>query len=191
MMASGFQFRVCQNPECGLRYPLADGSGFGERCPMCLSATAAASEGKLNVEQGMSEPRKPPAPGWMAIVDNVRSAWNVGSIFRSAEGFAVKHLYLCGITPTPDNPSVKKTALGAQDTVAWSSHRNAVTLVEELKAKGTVILALEKTTTSQEIEAATQEHWLKAPCVLVDGNEQAGIDPGILDLAHRVVHIEK
>jgi 23S rRNA (guanosine2251-2'-O)-methyltransferase len=157
---------------------------------MCLSATVVAFEGKLNVEQGMPEPRKPPAAGWVAIVDNVRSAWNVGSIFRSAEGFGAEHLYLCGITPTPDNPSVNKTALGAQETVAWSSHRNAVTLVQELQAKGSVILALEKTTGSQEIETATQEHWLRAPGVLVVGNEQAGIDPGILDLADRVMHIE-
>ncbi len=63
-----------------------------------------------------------------ALVDNVRSAWNVGSIFRSAEGFGFDHLYLCGITPTPANEDVNKTALGAQDSVSWSSHRNAVDL---------------------------------------------------------------
>jgi 23S rRNA (guanosine2251-2'-O)-methyltransferase len=190
MRTSGFQFRVCQNPDCGLRYPLTDRSSFGQRCPICLGTTVVTAGGKLGMEQATSGAHNMAAGGWMALVDNVRSAWNVGSIFRSAEGFAVEHLYLCGITPTPDNPSVKKTALGAQETVGWSAHRNAVALVEELRVKGAVILALEKTTTSQEIESALQEHRLNAPCMLVVGNEQAGIDPGILDLADQVVHVE-
>ena len=67
------------------------------------------------------------------ILDNIRSAWNVGSIFRSADGFGFTHVYLCGITPTPENEAVTKTSLGAEDSVPWSYHKDAVKLVKGLK----------------------------------------------------------
>src|SRR5512146_2963696 len=97
MAKQGFEFRQCTNPDCGLRYPLVERNEFGKRCPVCLGETTPVAEGQLEQEDdapGIQVPGTGPA----ALLDNVRSSWNVGSIFRSAEGFGISHLYLCGIT---------------------------------------------------------------------------------------------
>lgn len=123
------------------------------------------------------------------LLDNVRSAWNVGSIFRSAEGFGVRHLYLCGITATPQNAHVRKTALGAESVVPWSAHKDAVELVRQLKAQSHYIWALERTSRSVPLREAIPVADIDQ-VVLILGNEQAGVDPGILELADGAVHIE-
>jgi tRNA G18 (ribose-2'-O)-methylase SpoU len=179
---------VCQIPECGLRYPLAVPSEFGERCPICLGSTTVVAHVPAQREDQV-EPAGTEA-GLQAVLDNVRSAWNVGSIFRTAEGFGFSQLYLCGITPTPENEQVRKTALGAEGRVGWSAHRNAVMLVEALKRHGQEVWVLERTDRSERIDYADRGGQGKRGLVLVVGNEQAGVDPGILELADRVVHIE-
>jgi tRNA G18 (ribose-2'-O)-methylase SpoU len=190
MPAESFQVRVCQNPDCGLRYPLLNHSRFGERCPICLGVTVVVAQGSLESEQVRKARQPATGPCLCGLVDNVRSAWNVGSIFRSAEGFGFEHLYLCGITPTPDNESVKKTALGAQDSVSWSSYRNSVQLIASLKERGCVIWVLEHTPQSVPIESAALALHSIRKCILVVGNEQVGVDPGILEIADRIVHLD-
>ncbi len=187
MAGQHFEFRQCINPECGLRYPLVERNAFGERCPACLGETVTVAQGRLEREENHRE--KPGGNGPSALIDNVRSAWNVGSMFRSAEGFGICHLYLCGITATPENAHVGKTALGAENIVAWSAHKNAVQLVSRLKDEGRSIWALERTAGSVPLRSVLSSAELEK-VVLVVGNEQAGIDPGIIDLADRVVHIE-
>ena len=187
MRVTSFQFRLCENPDCGLRYPLSVPSEFGERCPVCLGSTTVAAE--LPAQQETPIASATTTTGPQALLDNVRSAWNVGSIFRTAEGFGFSQLYLCGITPTPENEQVRKTALGSQDRVGWSAHRNAVTLVEMLKRHGQQVWALERTAASEPLAAAIGAHAAPHELVLVVGNEQAGVDPGILALADRVVHL--
>lgn len=162
---------------------------FGERCPVCLSETRRVAEGTLGRETGAST-EQPAGGGFEVVVDNVRSAWNVGSMFRSAEGFGIRHLYLCGITATPEHVEVKKTALGAQDIVRWSAHKNAVKLVHELKTAGKPIWALERNAASHSLDLLLKECSVPECLVLVVGNEQSGIDPGILELADEVAHIE-
>ncbi len=189
MQGSRFQFRLCLNPECGLRYPLPEKSSFGERCPICLGETIVVAEVPGERERRQAAPRGG-AAGPRALLDNVRSALNVGSIFRTAEGYAFEHLYLCGVTPTPQDPQVSKTALGAEKLVGWSAHRNAVNLVSSLKADGFVIWALERTAHSCALEEAIPNAPPLAKRILVVGNEQAGVDPGILELADQVVHLE-
>ncbi len=189
MAAAKFQFRQCQNPECGLRYPLLEGSPFGDRCPICLGSTVVVA--RSTAEREPQQRRTSQGRAETAVLlDNIRSAWNVGSIFRSAEGFGFGRLYLCGITPTPENEQVRKTALGAEQAVAWSSRRNAIPLLKELRSRGCMIWSLERTRGSQRIEAALADRENVANVVLVVGNEQAGVDPGILELSDRVVHIE-
>ncbi len=188
MADEAFQFRQCLNPDCGLRYPLIERNRFGGRCPACLGETRAVAEGTLKREQDVAQPLGSVGPE--ALIDNVRSAWNVGSIFRSAEGFGIRHLYLCGISATPENTDVKKTALGAEEVVPWSAHKNAVTLVETLKRNERTIWALERSAGSTSIASALLSNPALENTVLVVGNEQAGIDPGILDLADRIVHLE-
>jgi tRNA G18 (ribose-2'-O)-methylase SpoU len=79
-----------------------------------------------------------------ALLDNVRSAWNVGAIFRTADAFGVRRIHLCGITPTPENKSVRKTALGAEKTIPWTTARNALVRARALKDEGYVLWALEQ-----------------------------------------------
>ena len=131
----------------------------------------------------------PTSADYSVLLDNIRSALNVGSIFRSADGFGFRHLYLCGITPTPENAEVCKSAIGAEQAVEWSTHRNAVALIASLRNQYIEIWGLEKTDNSIPINSAVQNREKSHPLVLIVGNEVTGVDPGILDLADRVVHI--
>jgi tRNA G18 (ribose-2'-O)-methylase SpoU len=187
MSAASFQIRVCQNPDCGLRYPLQQGQSFGERCPACLGQTVIALEQPLEREWTGAQDSPPSEIKLSVVLDNVRSASNVGSILRSADAFEFVHAYLCGITPTPESPEVRKTALGAERFVAWSAHKNAVQLIEGLKERGTSILALERERESIPIHSETLPG--RSDTVLVVGNEVTGIDPGVLEIADRIVHL--
>jgi tRNA G18 (ribose-2'-O)-methylase SpoU len=118
-------------------------------------------------------------------MDNIRSAWNVGSIFRSADGFGFVHAYLCGITPTPEVEAVMKTSLGAEDSVPWSYHKDAVKLVKGLKKEGFRILALEEDVRAISINDSTSgEHE-----VLILGSEVTGVDPELLELCDEILYI--
>jgi tRNA G18 (ribose-2'-O)-methylase SpoU len=120
----------------------------------------------------------------VVVVDNVRSLFNVGSIFRSADGAGIHHLHLCGITPTPANPKLAKTALGAEHAVSWTYHRNSLDCAEQLRAAGYLLWALE------EHAAATSIFTVPLPMVpvaLVIGNEVTGVDPALLACCSTVV----
>jgi tRNA G18 (ribose-2'-O)-methylase SpoU len=125
---------------------------------------------------------------WAVLLDNVRSAWNVGSILRSADGFGFSHAFLCGITPSADNEAVTKTALGAQDSVPWSYHRDAVRLVRGLKAEGWEVYALEEDHRATRLSAASPEVF-SGQEVLIVGNEVTGVDPELLDMCDQILYI--
>jgi len=122
-----------------------------------------------------------------ALLDNLRSAWNVGSIFRSADGLGIKTLYLCGITPTPTNRSVLKTALGAEKSVAWEYSNNALETAKILKAEGYRMVALEQDERAISLEERKRGDTLAT--ILVVGNEVTGVDPALLDLCDQILHI--
>ncbi len=196
MPASFYQIRQCENPACGLRYPLTDGHPFGERCPLCLGATRVELEKELSQEAFSPSPLSPPPSEnnqtLAALLDNVRSAWNVGAIFRTADAFGLSRLYLCGITPTPENASVAKTALGADKTIPWTASRNALRTAAELKTAGARLWALEQDERAVSITDALNQAWTgtqPAPIVLIVGNEISGVDPGLLDLCDRILYI--
>lgn len=182
MPVSSFDIRVCVS--CGLRYPLTGGHSFGLRCPHCLGETRVVIKKQLDGEAASREESKPKEVR-AVLLDNIRSAWNVGSILRSADGFGFRHVYLCGITPTPDLESVRKTALGAQEHITWSHHKDAVTLVKELKNEGWRIFALEEDQRSQPVSRIANS----ISSVLILGSEVTGIDPDLLDLADDIFHI--
>lgn len=181
MPATAFEIRVCT--ACGLRYPLMEGHAFGARCPACMGATRRLLSRNLNLEPNPLRPvSSSPTPrnrAYAVLLDNIRSAWNVGSVLRSADGFGFAHAYLCGITPTPDNEAVAKTSLGAEDTVSWSYHKDAVKLVLGLKKQGWRIWALEETDGAQTIASAALGE-ADSQIVLILGNEVTGVDPGLL-----------
>jgi tRNA G18 (ribose-2'-O)-methylase SpoU len=120
------------------------------------------------------------------LLDNIRSAWNTGSILRSADGFGFKQAYLCGITPTPDHEAVTKTALGAEDSVPWSYHKDAVRLVKGLRKTGRRIFALEEHERAIEISGITKSI---QESILIVGNEVTGVDPELLDLCDEILYI--
>ena len=185
MRINSYEIRQCQNPECGLRYPLTDPDTFGTRCPACLGTTRVALRRNLNpsISPGGSKPNSELS----ALLDNVRSAWNVGSIFRTADGLGVARLYLCGITPTPDNQSVCKTSLGAEDHVAWEHSLNALDTANELKNEGCRLVGLEQDERAISINQLTNPG--AQPIVLILGNEVTGVDPEILDICNLIIHI--
>jgi 23S rRNA (guanosine2251-2'-O)-methyltransferase len=178
-----YEIRTCNS--CGLRYPLPAEHAFGTRCPICMGDT------RLSLSRNLTHEPKPERPvayqhqQYAFLLDNIRSAWNVGSIFRTADGLGFGHAYLCGITPTPDNEAVTKTALGAEDSVSWSYHKDAVRLAKGLKKEGWRILGLEETEQAQDLTdfhpSASEVNTL-----LIAGNEISGIDPGLLELCEAV-----
>jgi tRNA G18 (ribose-2'-O)-methylase SpoU len=189
MSSEKYQIRVCTNPDCGLRYPLVEYSSFGERCPVCLGQTKLVLE--LPLFHDHIQVNDPPSTtsNLSVLLDNVRSALNVGSIFRTADGLGFKSIYLCGITPTPESAEVSKSAVGAQEFVKWSGHKNAVTLLEKLKEKGEEIWVLETSQNSITITSAVSSRDKLRPLVLILGNEVTGVDPGILEIADKQVYL--
>jgi tRNA G18 (ribose-2'-O)-methylase SpoU len=177
--------RQCSNESCRLRFPVKVGSGLGEICPHCGAETAVATPPFTN--------RAPPTFAASAtanlavLVDNVRSIYNVGSFFRTADGVGgISHLYLCGITPTPDNPKVAKTALGAEKSVAWTYHKNGWETAVSLQQRGYDLWALEGTAEAGSLLATTLT---STPIILIVGNELSGIDPAILEICDKVLAI--
>jgi 23S rRNA (guanosine2251-2'-O)-methyltransferase len=187
-MNNFFEIRVCLNIECGLRYPLMENHPFGTRCPHCLGETRVVLKTEISErEETRVEAEKSKEKMIAVLVDNIRSAWNVGSILRSADGFGFTHAYLCGITPTPENEAVTKTSLGAEDFVTWSYHKDAVKLVKGLKKTGWKVLALEEHERAKSI--ASQTGNLDINTVLMIGNEITGVDPELLELADEIYFI--
>jgi tRNA G18 (ribose-2'-O)-methylase SpoU len=162
-----------------------------EPSPDPRDGNARNAQSLLNRVEKKEERRKSLA----VLLDNIRSAWNVGSILRSADGFGFTHAYLCGITPTPDNEAVTKTSLGAEDSVPWSYHKDAVKLVRGLKSEGWRVYALEEDRRAVTINDASSEGFdaIASPPspqheVLIVGNEVTGVDPELLDLCDDILH---
>jgi tRNA G18 (ribose-2'-O)-methylase SpoU len=120
------------------------------------------------------------------MLDNVRSLYNVGSIFRTSDGACVSGLLLCGFTPHPPRKEIEKTALGATSTVPWEHFRNPLEGVAEVKRRGARICVLEHTTESIPYHDITPGHF---PLCLVVGNELTGVSPGILAEADMAIEI--
>lgn len=185
MPPESFTIRVCL--ACGLRYPLIEGHAFGVRCPHCLGETKVVLKNEISSESIIRQSEKREHEPILAVlVDSIRSAWNVGSILRSADGFGFAHAYLCGITPTPENEAVKKTSLGAERFVAWSYHKDAVKLIKDLKKEDWKVLALEEDARAIK---TSQVGGLTRNTVLIVGNEVTGVDPDLLTLADEVIYI--
>lgn len=174
------------NPACQLRYPLLKGSRYGERCPNCRGETQAVAEHRFQVEaEKRPEYANPPLE---AFLDNIRSAWNVGSMFRTADGLGLQRIYLGGISPTPENGKVAKTALGAESAVAWEYQANGVELARRLLDAGHELWVLECTPQAVPLSELPAE-LPAAGIVLVVGNENFGVDPEILALCNRTIAI--
>lgn len=120
------------------------------------------------------------------ILDEVRSMHNVGSVFRTSDAFGVAELYLCGYTPQPPHRDIHKTALGATETVHWKHFTTTKSAIEEAKALGYKIYAVEQTKNSIGLHQLPNETELIA---FVFGNEVGGVQDEILGLVDGCVEI--
>jgi len=121
------------------------------------------------------------------VLDNVRSAQNVGSFFRTGDAFAVEHVALCGITAMPPAREIHKTALGAELTVPWSYHASTAECVRQLRDEGYEVLAVEQVEGAAMLDAFCPEPGRRY--ALIFGNEVEGVAQEVVDLCHGALEI--
>ncbi len=121
------------------------------------------------------------------ILDNIRSLNNIGSVFRTADAFLVQKIYLCGITATPPHKDIRKTALGATDSIDWEYRENTLELIEELKSSGVKTIAVEQAENAVMLNKfGTKENETLA---LVFGNEVKGVSQEVVSASDVVLEI--
>lgn len=124
---------------------------------------------------------------FVIVLDNVRSESNVGSVFRTADAFLTEAVYLCGITGRPPSREIRKTALGADETVAWKHFQNATDAIAGLREDGYVIAAIEQAEGSVELQDFRLEKGRKY--ALVFGHEVHGVSQEVIDLCDICIEI--
>lgn len=143
--------------------------------------TEALIKRKGDIAKLKSKPR----PEVYLILDNIRSMYNVGAIFRTADAAGVKKLYLCGITATPPRKEIEKTALKTVDFVPWEYFETAVEIIKKLKVQNVKIVALEQTDQSQNYHTFSYNK----PIAIIIGHETEGISQKALDLCDASIEI--
>jgi tRNA G18 (ribose-2'-O)-methylase SpoU len=138
---------------------------------------------RLDLEQFKNKPKIPV----VAVLCNLRSLQNVGSIFRSADAFALQELILCGFTGRPPHRDLHKAALGAELSMPWRGWEQPLQALLDLKAEGFHLCAVEQTTSSCSLELWTPD--VQQPLALVLGNEVDGLDQELLDVCDSSVEI--
>ena len=123
----------------------------------------------------------------VVVLDNIRSLNNIGSIFRTSDAFRVDHLCLCGITATPPSPEIHKTALGAEESVAWRYYPTVSDAIGALKAEGYLIVVLEQVKGSVDLRSLVYP--LDARVAIIAGNEVDGVSQEAVDAADLCVEI--
>ncbi len=121
------------------------------------------------------------------VLDNIRSLNNVGSAFRTADAFLLEAVCLCGVTGTPPNPEIHKTALGATDTVNWKHYKTTLECIEDLKRSGYTICSIEQAERATMLNDFTTEKDKKY--ALVFGNEVYGVEQEVINKSDQVIEI--
>ena len=151
----------------------------------------------LNIELGRvssEKYRELPDSGIIVVLDNVRSAHNVGSVFRTSDSFKVDKVFLCGICPVPPSAGIHKSGLGAEDSVGWEHCEDTMVAVERLRDEGYTIVSVEQTVNSVKLYRfrpyATQESAAETSNIgpipskkyaLIFGNEVDGVSQEVVD----------
>ena len=143
---------------------------------------------RLSIEE-FKEAEKLPL---IVVLDDVRSLYNVGSVFRSADAFRIEAIYLCGITATPPNTEIHKTALGGEDSVDWKYFERTEDAVEDLHKKGIFVYSVE------QVEHSTKLHTLdlnaesttnNSHYAIIMGNEVKGVKQSVVDMSDACLEI--
>ena len=138
---------------------------------------------RLSVEEFKSSKKTPV----LVILDNIRSLNNIGSVFRTCDAFAIQKIYLCGITAQPPHRDIRKTALGATETVEWAYEESTLELLEELKEKGVYVLAIEQVEGSISLQDFQLTNHQKL--AIVFGNEVEGVQQAVVDACNDSLEI--
>lgn len=131
--------------------------------------------------------KKVPKVPVIIVLDDIRSAYNVGSVFRTADAFLIEAIFLCGFTPAPPNREIQKTALGANETVDWKYFKNTEEAISELRGSGYKIAAVEQTENSVMLNDFTVQKGEKFAVVF--GNEVGGVTQPVVDAADFCIEI--
>jgi len=123
----------------------------------------------------------------LVILDNIRSLNNIGSVFRTSDAFVIEKIYLCGITATPPNKDIHKTALGATESVDWEYVEDTLTLVKKLQNEGVEVAAIEQAENSimlQDFEVSKEKRY-----AIVMGNEVKGVQQEVVSASNYCIEI--
>lgn len=123
----------------------------------------------------------------IAVLENVRSAYNVGSVFRTADAFLIEAVYLCGYTAHPPHKEIKKTALGAEETVRWMHFKKITEALEDVRQLGYRVYAVEQARDSYKLQAISYEPEEKIAVVF--GNEVTGVEQSTIELCDGCIEI--
>lgn len=123
----------------------------------------------------------------IVVLDNIRSLNNVGSVFRTSDAFLIEKIYLCGITATPPNKEIHKTALGATESVDWEYVENTMDLVEKLQAENVKVLSIEQAENSTMLDTFTPKTDQKYAVVF--GNEVKGVQQEVVSASDVCIEI--
>ena len=142
---------------------------------------------RLTVEEFKASEKVP----LIVVLDDVRSLYNVGSVFRTGDAFRIEAIYLCGITATPPHNEIHKTALGAEDSVDWRYFNTADEAVEELQRNGYFVYAVEQAEGSTKLQSLSNTKLPSpiTPFAIVLGNEVKGVHQSVVDLCDDCLEI--
>lgn len=115
----------------------------------------------------------------VVVLDNIRSCHNIGSVFRTSDALLIEKIYLCGISSTPPDKEIRKTALGAENSVAWEYHESTLELINHLKEQGYLLVAVEQVEKSVSLTDFSPEPDSKL--ALIFGNEVKGVQQSVVD----------
>ena len=144
----------------------------------------------MNIELGRvsaEEYKELPESGIVLVLDNIRSAHNVGSAFRTADSFKIDKVWLCGICAVPPSAEIHKSALGAEDSVEWEHVDDTMEAIDALKTEGYIIASAEQTVDSVMLDTFVPEKGKKY--AIVFGNEVAGVRQDVVDASDMVLEI--
>lgn len=123
----------------------------------------------------------------IVVLDNIRSLNNVGSVFRTSDAFLIKKIYLCGITATPPNKEIHKTALGATESVDWEYVEDTISVIKQLQEEKVVVAAIEQVENSIKLNAFTPQK--DTTYAIVMGNEVKGVQQEVVNAADLCIEI--
>ena len=140
---------------------------------------------RISVEE-FKEAKKLPL---VVVLDNVRSVYNVGSVFRTCDAFRIESIYLCGISAQPPQVELHKTALGAEETVEWRYFKDTLDAVRELQQQGYTVYAVEQAHDSLTLEQVAEQITNCPKTAVVLGHEVFGVQQQVIDLCHQCIEI--